>query len=151
MPGELLFEVINLNKAIMQGIELSVDYSPFTWMRWSAGYTYLDARDVSEVRFNDVLPYKSKHTGFASLFLEHGKLNFFLQGRGRSRIDEVFIYPGSEPDGYLLFNSKISYSFQKNVSAFLSVQNITNEMYEEIERYRLQGRTYAMGFNYRIQ
>ena len=151
-PGdELLFEVINLSKAIMQGYEVSLEYAPFKWMQWHAGYTYLDARDASDQRFNDVLPYKSKHTGYLNLSGSFKKINYFFQARGRSRIDEVFIYPGSEPDGYLLFNTRISYDFLPNVSAYAGINNISNKQYEEIERYRMEGRTYSFGIKYNVR
>ncbi len=148
LPGQpLLFEVINLNKAIMQGFEISADYSPLTWLRFQSGYTYLDARDASEERFNDVLPYKSKHTAFATIYTTFKNWNASFQARGRSRIDEVFIYPGSEPDGYILYNARASYSINSRLNASFSVQNIANKQYEEIERYRMEGRTFAVGLN----
>ena len=38
IPGQaLVFEVINLNKAIMQGFEVSVDHTTFNWLKLSAG------------------------------------------------------------------------------------------------------------------
>lgn len=150
-PGEqLLFEVVNLNKAIMQGFEISVDYMPCKWLTIQSGYTYLDAMDASDNRFNNVLPYKSKHTGYLTLLGNHKKFRYFLQARGRSRIDEVFIYPGSEPDGYVLFNARLSYSFIYPVSAYISINNITNVQYEEIERYRMEGRNFTVGLNMRF-
>ncbi|MBP7240254.1 MAG: TonB-dependent receptor, partial [Saprospiraceae bacterium] len=45
--GSLLFEVVNLNKAIMKGFEVSAEYAPFKQLALQAGYTYLDAKDVS--------------------------------------------------------------------------------------------------------
>ena len=150
-PGQpLLFEVINLNKAIMQGFEISVDYMPVEWLLFQTGYTYLDARDASENRFNDVLPYKSKHTAYFNVIGSFKKFRYSMQARGRSRIDEVFIYQGSEPDGYTLFNGKISYAFNPGVSLSFSVNNITDEQYEEIERYRMEGRNYVVGMNVRF-
>ncbi|MEO5905789.1 MAG: TonB-dependent receptor, partial [Saprospiraceae bacterium] len=151
IPGEpLLFEVINLNKAIMQGFEISTDYVPWKWLHLQAGYTFLDARDQSKERFNDVLPYKSKHTGYASAFIAYKKLNVFIQARGRSDIHEVFIYAGSEPEGYVIFNSRISYAFNKNFSASFGISNMTNELYEEIERYRMEGRSLTIGLRYSL-
>ena len=148
VPGDpLLFEVINLNKAIMQGFEISADYLPAHWLRFQTGYTYLDAHDASENRFNDVLPYKSKHTGFFNLTTTYNKLQFTGQARSRSRIDEVFIYPGSEPDGYIIFNSKLSYTFNTQSSVYINIHNLTNKLYEEIERYRMEGRSFTLGMH----
>ena len=151
IPGQpLLFEVINLNKAIMQGFEISLDYLPLHWLKVQTGYTFLDARDASENRFNDVLPYKSKHTAYLSLFGKIKKFHLFLQARSRSRIHEVFIYPGSEPDGYVLFNGKLNYDFNPAISSYISINNMTNEQYEEIERYRMEGRTFTFGLSFKL-
>ncbi len=147
-PGEpLKFEVINLNNAIMEGFEITADYLPLSWLKLQAGYSYLNAWDASEGRFNDVLPYKSKHTGFASVYTSFKKFNASAQARGRSRIDEVFIYPGSEPEGYIIYNGRIGYSINPKLDASFSIQNITNKQYEEIERYRMEGRTNQFGLH----
>ena len=145
-PGEpLVFMVINLNKVIMQGFEVSMEYMPWDWLVLQSGYTFLDARDQSINRVNTALPYKSRHTGYLSAIVSYEKFNLFVRARGRSRIEEVYIYSGSEPDGYLILNSKLSYSFGNSASAFISVDNITDESYEEIERYRMEGRNFSFG------
>ena len=67
--------------------------------------------------------------------------------RSRSRIEEVFIYPGSEPDGYVLFNTKLDYAISDHFTTFFKLDNIADVQYEEIERYRMQGRTFSVGIN----
>lgn len=151
VPGEeLLFEVINLNKAIMQGFEISGDFMATANLSFHGGYTYLDARDASDERFNDVLSYKSKHTFYLTGNATVEKFGFSLQARGRSRIDEVFIYPGSEPDGYILFNAKAGYTFNTRFHAALHVENISDVQYEEIERYRMEGRHFTLRLNWTL-
>ena len=145
--GSLLFEVVNLNKAIMQGFEISAEYSPIKEISLQAGYTYLDAKDVSDEAINDVLAYKSKHQTYFNILASHKRWQLFLQSRSRSRIDEVFIYPGSEPDGYILFNGKLSYTFSDKVSSYFKIDNIGDVQYEEIERYRMAGRNFMIGVN----
>lgn len=145
--GSLLFEVVNLNKAILQGFEVSAEYAPVKEISIQAGYTYLDAKDVSEEAINDVLAYKSKHTTYANLLVSHKRFQLFLQARSRSRIDEVFIYPGSEPAGYILFGGKLSYTISHKVSTYFKIDNATDVQYEEIERYRMAGRNFMVGVN----
>ena len=145
--GSLLFEVVNLNKAILQGFEVSAEYAPIKEISIQAGYTYLDAKDVSEEAINDVLAYKSKHTTYANLLVSHKRFQLFLQARSRSRIDEVFIYPGSEPAGYILFGGKLSYTISDKVSTYFKIDNATDVQYEEIERYRMAGRNFMVGVN----
>jgi iron complex outermembrane receptor protein len=148
IPGEsLLFEVLNLNSAIMQGFEVSAQYIPFKNLSLAAGYNFLDARDQSSGRVNDILPYKSKHTTFFSANYQWKDFQFSFNARSRSRIDEVFIFSGSEPDGYLLMNGKITYKPSASWSVFIKVDNLTDQQYEEIERYRLAGRSYATGIS----
>ncbi|HJW31703.1 MAG TPA: TonB-dependent receptor, partial [Saprospiraceae bacterium] len=148
-PGDpLRFEVVNLNKAVMQGAEISAEFDISKKLAVMAGYNYLDARDASPGRLNDVLPYKSKHTAYANVIYTFKYFHLSLMARSRSRIDEVFIYPKSEPDGYLLFNGKLSARFTRSLSGYIQVDNITDVQYEEIERYRLPGRTFGLGVNF---
>ncbi len=141
----LLFKVINLNKAIMQGFEVSLDQKFKDFLRFHANYTFLDARDISENRLNDVLAYKVKHTFNLSATANYNRFLFNINGRYRSKIEEVSIYLGSEPDATFLFNSKLSYSLLNKHSLYLSVNNIGNVQYEELERYRMPGRSYSIG------
>ena len=82
------------------------------------------------------------------MLLAGRKFQFYFQARGRSRIDEVFIYPGSEPDGYIILNSRFSYVFSPQISASIGVNNIANVQYEEIERYRMEGRNFSVGVKF---
>ncbi len=148
-PNEpLRFEVINLNKAVMKGFECSAEYQPTANLHLSAGYTFLDAKDQSPGRINDVLPYKSRHTTYFNAAYHWHDFQLALHLRSRSRIDEVFIYPGSEPDGYVLLNTKLTYTFSEDLSAWIKVDNLTDVQYEEIERYRMPGRSYGLGLNF---
>jgi outer membrane receptor protein involved in Fe transport len=144
----LQFEVVNLAKSVMQGFEIGVEYDPFKSLKLLAGYNYLDARDQSEGRVNDVLPYKPRHTTYFNVIYTYKILHLSLLGRSRSKIDEVFIYPGSEPAGYFLLNAKLSGGITRNLSAYVQMDNITDVQYEEIERYRMPGRSFGFGINY---
>src|SRR5690606_10533295 len=143
--GEFLFEVINLNRAIMQGLEIELAYPISRRLFLRAGYTWLDARDDSPNRLNDVLAYKPRHTSFANLHYTAGIFSLFGEARSRSRLEEVFIYPGSEPDGYLLFNVKADVRIREAWRVYGRVENATNREYEEVERYRMPGRTWTCG------
>lgn len=148
--GGLLYKVINLNKAVMQGFEFNLRFRPAGILHGSLGYTYLDARDVSDKRFNDYLAYKIKHSINSTVGFRFKSISANFTGRYRSAIKEVFIYPGSEPDGYFLFNGKISYEFSSNLSSYISIDNFTNTRYEELERYRMPGRSYTAGVRFNL-
>ncbi|MCO6493181.1 MAG: TonB-dependent receptor [Phaeodactylibacter sp.] len=141
----LLYEVINLKAAVMQGLELSYQHRLKDFLILNVGYTFLDARDISDGRLNDELAYKVRHAFSASATAYHGPVTFNVNCRYRSRIREVFIYPGSEPDAAFITNAKLDVKIADHYSCYLAVDNIGNEQYEELERYRMPGRGYTAG------
>ena len=143
--GALVFEVINLNDAVMQGVEFTSFINMPRIAKLRLTYTYLDARDVSEGRQNDHLAYKYKHALNGLLTSEWGPLALQVNGRYRSAIREVFIYPGNEPAAYALFGGKITYAFSEMFSTYVSIDNINNTQFEELERYRMPGRSFTLG------
>lgn len=141
----LLYEVINLKKAVMQGFEVSLSQHWGNFLRANIGYTWLDASDVSEGRLNDELAYKVRHTLSASATASYGNFILNLNGRYRSQIREVFIYPGNEPGAAFILNAKLTYQLAGKHSLYLAADNISNTQYEELERYRMPGRNYTIG------
>ena len=75
------------------------------------------------------------------------RIQFIYDAFYRSKIDEVFIYPGSEPDFALVQSIKIDYHLNRNFNVYLAIKNIGNFAYEELERYRMPGRHFLVGFN----
>lgn len=144
----LLYEVINLKAAVMQGIELAYERHLGDFLVLRLGYTFLDARDASEERVNDALAYKVRHAFSLSATAHYGKFMLNLNSRYRSRIEEVFIYPGSEPDAAFIANGKLSYRIKNRHSCYLAVDNINNALYEELERYRMPGRSFLAGVEF---
>jgi outer membrane receptor protein involved in Fe transport len=145
-PGQgLTFRVVNLARSVMQGFECSATYRIPEYLDLRLGYTFLDARDVSPQRVNDALPYKVKHTVHltATGYWKEFALN--LNARYKSAIEEVFIYPGDEPDANTVFNTKLSYKLLDQHQLYVAVQNIGDTQYEELERYRMAGRSYTAG------
>lgn len=143
--GAFVFKVVNLSEAVMQGLELEANYHPADWLRINLAYTYLDAQDVSDRRVNNHLAYKIKHTLGANVRTTFGDWSLHGNARYRSAVKEVFIYPGSEPEAYVLFGGKIGYQITESLSSYISIDNITDTQYEELERYRMPGRGYQVG------
>lgn len=141
----LRYRVINLKEAVMQGFEVAYVRQVGNKARLNIGYTYLDARDVSEGRLNDDLAYKMKHTLGVGATAFLGKFTCNANARYRSAIKEVFIYPGNEPDAAFVLNAKIGWQPAKQVQFYLALDNLTNNQYEELERYRMPGRHYTAG------
>ena len=94
---------------------------------------------------NDLLAYKIKHQFFINNQFNYKSISLNINGRFRSKAEEVFIYPGSEPQANYIINSKISYTFSNNYHFYIGVNNMFNTQYEELERYRMPGRHYIIG------
>ena len=141
----LLYQVINLKEAVMQGFEVTFHQQWGKRARLNMGYTFLDARDVSSGRLNDNLAYKVKHTFSAGTTTYFEKFTLNLNARYRSAIREVFIYPGSEPEEAFIVNAKLTWQPVEQGQFYLALDNISNTQYEELERYRMPGRTYTAG------
>ncbi|MEZ4927000.1 MAG: TonB-dependent receptor [Saprospiraceae bacterium] len=149
--GNLVYQVVNLKEALMQGIEISYQQSWGQFLILNAFYTFLDARDQSEGRLNDALAYKVKHSVGFGATTRFRRFCLNLNGRYRSKIEEVFIYPGSEPGATYVVNTKLCYKLPSGkYSAYLAVNNLTNTQYEELERYRMPGRCYTLGVDMRF-
>ncbi len=141
----LLYKVVNLKEAVMQGFEISFQQHFDKYARLSIGYTYLDARDASESRLNDDLAYKVKHTFSTGTTVYVDDFTLNVNARYRSRIKEVFIYPGNEPDEALIFNAKLTWRPVEKGQFYLALDNFTDTQYEELERYRMPGRSFTSG------
>ena len=144
----LLYRVINLKEAVMQGFEVAYQRQIGKVARLNLGYTYLDARDISAGRLNDNLAYKMKHTLSMGATAYFDQFTSNVTARYRSAIKEVFIYPGSEPGAAFLLNVKIGWQPIEQAHFYLALDNLTNTQYEELERYRMPGRSYTAGVSW---
>ena len=142
------YQVRNLNKALMQGFELTANYQWKDYWELAFNYTYVDARDESPNRADDLLPYKPKHQfNFTSLWtINRATLN--LNGRYRSKVEEVFLYPLQAPDAFWVFNAKFLYHINSLAKASVGVNNIFDAEYEELARYRMPGRNWLFGIEF---
>lgn len=143
--GALVYRVINLNKSVMQGAEINLSYNLPNRLMVNVNYTFLDAKDASDNRINDNLAYKVRHTLNGSVTGMYKNFTATLSGRLRSAIKEVFIYPGSEPEGYGLANARLGYRLADRYDIYAAFDNFTDAQYEELERYRMPGRSFTVG------
>jgi outer membrane receptor protein involved in Fe transport len=144
------YQVQNLTSAEMSGVETTITSTVRT-LTLSANYTYLDARDQSTGRTDDKLAYRPRHSanfgadlGLARRWMLHG------DARYRSQIEEVFLYPLQAPDAYWVFNANVQYRLSEMVNLSAKVNNIFDEKYEELARYRMPGRNWIFGVSLRF-
>lgn len=148
------FQVQNVAKAQISGIEASVEYHSSFRMsdrlfKYSVNfdYTYIDAKDLSANRTDDFLPYKPRHIINGGVNLNFYGFNYNVNGRFVSKIDEVIFYKYEEPKSYFLLNMKLSKSITDKISIFAAVNNLTNKFYQELERIPAPNRNYNAGMN----
>lgn len=148
------FQVQNIANSQIKGFEFYIDYKshlnilkdPLNYF-FNISYTYLDARDLSEDRKDDFLPYKPTHNFMFTVNLDQGPVNFNVDGRYLSSIDEVIFYKLEEPESYFLLNAKLSYRLSGKLSLFAAVNNLLDESYQELERIQAPNRNINSGFS----
>ncbi len=137
---EPIFQVRNLNRALMQGFEAGVNFYWQPRLHVRAAYTYLDAKDRSENRADDLLAYRIRHALNFGASWRASKYEMSFDGRYNGRVEEVFLYPNNEPEAYVLLNAKATARFIKGFTFSASCNNLLNTKYEELARYRMPGR-----------
>ena len=136
------FQVTNLNRSVIKGVETGVKFS------WGdlfaiANYTYLDAKDRTEGRADDKLPYKPKHTAYTALDYQYARFKLGASLRYVSKVEEAIFYPKDAPETFYVVNVKLSYNVSGRITLSAGVNNLLNRQYEEMARYRMPGRSVA--------
>lgn len=143
------YQVRNLNQALMQGVEATVQ-SRWKALSAFANYTYLDARDQSENRADDILAYRPEHSAAVGADVAWNRWTFHGDARYRSQIDEVFLYPLQAPDAFWVFNGAAQCDVSGVLRLSLKVNNVLDTSYEEVARYRMPGRNWMFGVTTRF-
>jgi len=134
-----VFEIVNLNRASINGHEASVEYRS-RHLAGTLGYTFVDALNQDT---GEPLPYQPRHNVAGSASWMPGKWRLSSSVRMVSRTERVRFYQGDAPEGYTLVGLKAAYVLG-DVEVAGSVENLTDAAYEEMERYRMPGRTWRL-------
>jgi len=145
-----VFQVQNLNRALLQGVELTGNLRIKGVVHLSANYTWLNAEDQSDDRLDDILAYRPEHSLNLAATARWSRLQFHTNGRFRSDIEEVFLFPPSAPDAFWVWNSKLSVNLTSMLSASVTLNNLFDVQYEELARYRMPGRNWLFGLSLRL-
>ena len=149
LPYGTLFQVRNLNEALMHGVDVSLRGNWRQWLTFQVGYAYLDAEDRSPNRVNDTLAYKIRHSFTYLLAVSRNSWRATLSGRYRGRVEEVFLWPNDEPDAFHVHNLRVSHT-RERLEVYLAVNNLFAVQYEELARYRMPGRHWTTGLRARF-
>ena len=143
--GDYRFQVANLLKVRMQGVEVKMRLTPIRSLRLDANYLYLDARDKTTGRIDDVIPYRPKHTFSATLAFDHGRLHSALTVRGRSDVEETVFaaYRSDAPRGAAVTDFHSDFDVRPWLNVGIELDNLFDVQYEEMARFRMPGRTFA--------
>lgn len=146
------FQVQNIAKSQIKGIEFQIDYNNNlnllnNLFNFAMGFNYslIDARDISNNRKDDFLPYKPKHILNFTIDFSYLGFKFNLTGKYSSKIDEVLFYKYEEPEKYFTMDLKLSKNIFKNTLLFLAVNNLLNTSYQELERTQAPNRNFNSG------
>ena len=140
---------VNADRARTQGIETYVDITPWRWLKLNFAYTYVDSKVENDEDWtrSTYMP-RNKISGLLALKLPHDLTTSVrvawqdekiipLYGPNYSRVN------WEEPSAVTV-DTALTYTFLKNYSAFLRVQNLLDEDYTE-SGYAMTGRTFSGG------
>ncbi len=148
------FQVQNIAKSQIRGIEAAIDYSSSLRLfknefnySFGVNYCFVDARDLSQNRKEDYLPYKPKHIlNFTSYFKYLG-FGLNISGKYQSEIEEDLFYKYEEPKEYFLLDLKLTKNLFDKITIFAAVNNLLNTSYQELERTQAPNRSYNTGIS----
>ena len=137
----------NIASAKTQGVELAATILPTTWLTIDLAYTYLDAIDAET---GAPLQRRPEHTASARVT---------LRPTDKARLAASVLYVGERFNGanrtdllddYIRVDLTGSYALLDNADAFIRVENLTDEHYEEIKDFGVAGRSAYAGLRARF-
>jgi vitamin B12 transporter len=139
----------NVGKAESKGIELAIEAHSRSGLILDFSYTRTEARDMDA---DSNLLRRPKDKFAASIlypFLRKGNIRLSLIHIGEREDQDFSTWPATRvtlPD-YTLLHSVISYDINRQIQAFLRIDNILNEKYEMIKGYGAPARSAYLGLN----
>lgn len=130
----------NIGKARIFGYENSASFIPFKEIEAHLGYTWMDTEDKSN---GDELLRRAKNKYFVNLkYIPSDRLDIGMK----------FTYVGRRSDSanrllkaYTKLDMNANYKLNQALEAFLRLENITDEIYEEVKGYAEPGRAFYAG------
>lgn len=138
------FKTENLADARIDGFECGLRS---TWTRYfntvvSATYLHTDINNVGP------LTYVPEWRFFFGAEYTYRRTTYGFEMRHVSKTDTVVFYQNDAPDAFTVINARVAFQFRQSTRLSLHLENLTNEQYEEMERYRMPPRTYRVELLY---
>lgn len=149
--SKLLWTPLNVTKTKSEGVEtnFSINLIPRI-LTLSANYTYLNARNLSEVELlkNKLLVYSPKHTINGSMMLKLRSVTVFYK---YNYTDKVFATRSNTISlrRYIVSDATIAYKIAKQnrgMKITFQMRNIFDEEYQVIRHHPTPGREYRITF-----
>jgi vitamin B12 transporter len=137
----------NVRAAKTRGLELAGTILPATWLTLDLAYTHLDAIDAET---GAPLQRRPEHAASARVT---------LRPTDKARLAASLLYVGERFNGadrrdllddYIRIDLTGSYALSDNAEAFVRVENLTDEHYEEIKDFGVAGRSAYAGLRARF-
>jgi outer membrane cobalamin receptor len=148
------FQVQNIAKSQIRGIEAEINYTSAVQLfkktfsyGFGVNYSFVDARDLSNIRIDEYLPYKPKHNLNFSVDLNYLDFSWNITGKYLSNVQEDLFYKYEEPNEYFILDTKLRRKIFDKLFVFIAVNNLLNTSYQELERTQAPNRSYNAGLN----
>lgn len=137
----------NIAAAKTRGLELAATILPAAWVTLDFSYTHLDAVDAES---GAPLQRRPEHTASARVT---------LRPMDKMRLAASMLYVGERFNGsdrrdllddYIRVDLTGSYAIYDNMEAFMRVENLTDEQYQEIKDFGVAGRSAYAGLRARF-
>lgn len=148
--------LINVEKAAIEGVEVSLRGEPAKWLSLATSYTYTDARETAGNRAGQLLQRRPFH---------QASLNATVRPMDKLSISPALTYVGSFDDyvyqnngsegagartGYTLVDVNVRYAVTETVDLFAKGINLFDEDYETASGYAGQNRAGLVGATVRF-
>lgn len=138
------FRTENLAEAQIQGAELGLRSA---WPRNVS--TVFSATHLStDIDNKGPLTYVPEWRFFAGVEYTHRRTTYGVELRHVSKTDTVVFYQNDAPDAFTIINARMAFQFRQSTRLSLHMENMLNEQYEEMERYRMPPRTFRVELLY---
>jgi len=144
----LTWKFVNINEALVNGVEVSIKKTILTHWQWGLAYTYMHTLDV---QYERELLRRPRHTLASQLSYQSDKFDFSAEmiyvGK-RLDYDEV-LWTVADIPSFNTFSFVINLPINKKISWFLNISNAFNQHYEEVLGYPAPARRIMTGFKYK--
>lgn len=132
----------NVGKIDTKGIEIEVNHRVFDWLKYTAGYTYLNTT------------FKESNDFVSRYVLDNLKHQFIakLETKFLRNFTNELVYRYNDRlnlGSYNLLDEKISF-VKKDFSMYILINNVTNTEYTETFGVKMPNRWFHIGFSYNI-